>query len=82
MQSSIGQKVNILFESMLQSYTDNFFKVELNSRNTSKNFPGSILKVKLNSLRNGKFLAEKYLMVFGWFKKLKSGLSKSSEKNF
>ena len=25
MQSSIGQKVNILFESMLQSYTDNFF---------------------------------------------------------
>ena len=58
MQSSIGQKVNILFESMLQSYTDNFFKVELNSRNTSKNFPGSILKVKLNSLRNGKFLAE------------------------
>ena len=26
MQSSIGQKVNILFESMLQSYTDNFFK--------------------------------------------------------
>ena len=58
MQSSIGQKVNILFESMLQSYTDNFFKVELNPRNTSKNFPGSILKVKLNSLRNGKFLAE------------------------
>ena len=58
MQSLIGQKVNILFESMLQSYTDNFFKVELNSRNTSKNFPGSILKVKLNSLRNGKFLAE------------------------
>ena len=38
MQSSIGQKVNILFESMLQSYTDNFFKVELNSRNTSKTF--------------------------------------------
>ena len=58
MQSSIGQKVNILFESMLQSYTDNFFKVELNSRNAYKNFPGSILKVKLNSLRNGKFLAE------------------------
>ena len=80
MQSSIGQKVNILFESMLKSYTDNFFKVELNSRNAYKNFPGSILKVKLNSLRNGKFFAREYLMVFWWFKKLKSGLSKSSEK--
>ena len=59
MENSIGQKVNILFESILKSYTDNFFKVELNSRKIPKNLPGSILKVKLNSLRNGKFLAEK-----------------------
>ena len=58
MQSSIGQKVNILFESMLQSYTDNFFKGGTQFKEYFQKPSRLNIKVKLNSLRNGKFLAE------------------------
>ena len=58
MNDQIGKNVNILYESNKRSYTDNFFKVNLNFKtSSSKKMAGSIIKVKLKSIKDGKFLA-------------------------
>ena len=58
MNDQIGKNVNVLYESNKRSYTDNFFKVNLNFKNSSsKKMVGSIIKVKLKSIKDGSFLA-------------------------
>ena len=58
MNDQIGKNVNVLYESNKRSYTDNFFKVNLNFKNSSsKKMVGSIIKVKLKSIKDGAFLA-------------------------
>ena len=42
--------------------------------------PGVVLDINVISRNDDTLVAENLKMVFGWFKKLKSGLSKSSDK--
>ena len=55
-KKKIGQDIEILYESKDLSYTNNFYKVTVNSKN--KQINGQIIKVKLKSFSNGKFSAE------------------------
>jgi threonylcarbamoyladenosine tRNA methylthiotransferase MtaB len=56
----IAQKqIEILFETKDLSYTNNFYKVTVDSKNKKiEKMNGQIIKVKLKSFSNGKFFAE------------------------
>ena len=58
-QKKIGENVEILFETKDLSYTNNFYKVTVDSKNKKiEKMNGQIIKVKLKSFSNGKFFVE------------------------
>ena len=58
-QKKIGENVEILFETKDLSYTNNFYKVTVDSKNKKiEKMNGQIIKVTLKSFSNGKFFAE------------------------
>ena len=58
-QKKIGENIEILFETKDLSYTNNFYKVTVDSKNKKiEKMNGQIIKVKLKSFYNGKFFAE------------------------
>ena len=58
-EKKIGENIEILFETKDLSYTNNFYKVTVDSKNKKiEKMNGQIIKVKLKSFSNGKFFAE------------------------
>ena len=58
-QKKIGENIEILLETKDLSYTNNFYKVTVDSKNKKiEKMNGQIIKVKLKSFSNGKFFAE------------------------
>ena len=47
LQEKIGKRIKVLFESTKLSYTDDFFKVEINSNTKKKLNKGEIVEVKV-----------------------------------
>ena len=58
-KKKIGENIEILYETKDLSYTNNFYKVTVDSSNKKiEEMNGQIIKVKLKSFSNGKFFAE------------------------
>ena len=58
-KKNIGKIIEVLYETKNLSYTNNFYKVTIDSKNEKvEKMNGQIIKVKLKSFTNGKFFAE------------------------
>ena len=58
-KKNIGKIIEVLYETKDLSYTNNFYKVTIDSKNKKvEKMNGQIIKVKLKSFTNGKFFAE------------------------
>ena len=58
-KKNIGKIIEVLYETKNLSYTNNFYKVTIDSKNKKvEKMNGQIIKVKLKSFTNGKFFAE------------------------
>ena len=58
-EKKLGENIEILYETKDLSYTNNFYKVTVDSKNKKiDKMNGQIIKVKLRSFSNGKFFAE------------------------
>ena len=58
-KKNIGKIIEVLYETKDLSYTNNFYKVTIDSKNKKiEKMNGQIIKVKLKSFSNGKFFAE------------------------
>ena len=58
-QKKIGENIEILYETKDLSYTNNFYKVTVDSKNKKiDKMNGQIINVRLKSFSNGKFFAE------------------------
>ncbi len=58
-KKKIGENIDILYETKDLSYTNNFYKVTIDSKKKKiEKMNGKIVKVKLKSFSNGKFSAE------------------------
>ena len=58
-KKNIGKIIEVLYETKDLSYTNNFYKVTIDSKNEKvEKMNGQIIKVKLKSFTNGKFFAE------------------------
>ena len=58
-KKKIGENIEILYETENLSYTNNFYKVSIDSKNKKiEKMNGQIIEVKLRSFSNGKFCAE------------------------
>ena len=58
-KKKIGENIEILYETKDLSYTNNFYKVTVDSKNKKiDKMNGQIINVRLKSFSNGKFFAE------------------------
>ena len=58
-EKKLGENIEILYETKDLSYTNNFYKVTVDSKNKKiDKMNGQVIKVKLRSLSNGKFFTE------------------------
>ena len=58
-KKNIGKIIEVLYATKNLSYTNNFYKVTIDSKNKKvEKMNGQIIKVKLKSFTNGKFFAE------------------------
>ena len=61
-KKKIGENIEILYETKDLSYTNNFYKVTVDSKNKKiDKMNGQIINVRLKSFSNGKFFDKNFL---------------------